>query len=188
MQLIDRVRNIVVQPKNEWPKIADEATTPQSLYVNYVMILAAIGPLAILLRSGGMAIAPAIVQYLIALLVTFLLALIVDGLAPTFGGQKNFVESLKLVAYSYTAAWIAGVFLVVPTLGGIVSLLAAVYGWYTFYLGVPLLKKCPQDKAVAYTIVVVICAIALVVMLAGFVFSFLVGGGTMAAGALGMLH
>ena len=40
--------------------------------------------------------------------VTFLLALIVDVLAPTFGGTKDFVASLKLVAYSYTAAWVAG--------------------------------------------------------------------------------
>ena len=108
MNLIERVKNILLQPKSEWPKIAEEAATPQSLYLGYVAILAAIGPLAILIRSGGMAIVAAIVQYMIALVVTFLLALIVDALATTFGGEKNFVQSLKLTAYSYTAAWLAG--------------------------------------------------------------------------------
>ena len=188
MYLIDRARNILLQPRNEWPKIADETATPRSLYVSYVMILAAIGPLAILVRSGGIAIAAAIVQYVIALVVTFVLALIVDALAPTFGGEKNFVQSLKLTAYSYTAAWLAGIFLIVPTLGGIVGLLAAIYSWYTFYLGVPLLKKCPQDKAVGYTIVVVLCGILLGVVFAGFIVSLFIGGGMMGASALEMFR
>ncbi len=82
----------------------------QSLYVGYIMILAAIAPLA-LLSAPAVLIASAIAHYVIALVVTYLLALIVDTLAPTFGGTKNFTQSLKLVAYSYTALWIAGIFL-----------------------------------------------------------------------------
>jgi hypothetical protein len=135
-----------------------------------------------LIRSGGMGIVAAIVQYVIALVVTFLLALIVDALATTFGGEKNFTQSLKLTAYSYTAAWIAGVFLIIPVLGGVIALLAAIYSWYTFYLGVPVIKKCPQDKAVGYTIVVVICGILLGVVLAGFLISMVIGGGVMGMG------
>ena len=188
MNLVERVRNILLQPKSEWPKIAEEAATPQTLYLGYVAILAAIGPLAMLIRSGGMAIMAAVVQYVLALVVTFLLALIVDALATTFGGEKNFVQSLKLTAYSYTAAWIAGVFLIVPILGGIVGLLAAIYAWYTFYLGVPVLKKCPQNKALGYTIVVVICGILLGVVLAGFVVSMMMGGGMMGMGAMDMFR
>ncbi|HEV3239502.1 MAG TPA: Yip1 family protein [Casimicrobiaceae bacterium] len=183
MNLIDRVKNILLQPKVEWPKIATESATPQSIYLGYIVILVAIAPLAILLRTGGAGLVAAVVHYVIALAVTFLLALIVDALAPTFGGEKNFVQSLKLVAYSYTAAWIAGVFLLIPVLGGIIALLAAIYSWYTFYLGVPVLKKCPQDKAVGYTIVVVICGILLGIVLAGFLVSLVVGGGMMGMGA-----
>ncbi|HEV8551881.1 MAG TPA: Yip1 family protein [Casimicrobiaceae bacterium] len=188
MNLVERVKNILLQPKSEWPKIAEEPATPQSLYLGYVAILAAIGPLAILIRSGGMAIVAAAVQYMIALVVTFLLALLVDALATTFGGEKNFVQSLKLTAYSYTAAWLAGIFLIVPVLGGIVGLLAAIYAWYTFYLGVPVLKKCPQDKAVGYTVVVVICGILLGVVLAGFIVSMIIGGGMMGMSTMGMFR
>lgn len=188
MNLIERVKNILLQPKVEWPKVAGETATPQSIYLGYVAILAAIGPLAFLIRSGGMGIVAAVVQYVIALVVTLLLALIVDALAPTFGGEKNFVQSLKLTAYSYTAAWVAGVFLLIPLLGSIIALLAAIYSWYTFYLGAPVLKRCPQEKAVGYTIVVVICGILLGVVLAGFLISMVVGGGMMGLSALGMYH
>jgi hypothetical protein len=183
VNLVARVKNILLEPKAEWPRIAAETATPQSIYVGYVVILAAIGPLAMLV---GMSIVGAVVQYIITLAVTFLMALIVDALAPTFGGEKNFVQSLKLVAYSYTAAWIAGIFLLIPVLGGVIALLAAIYTLYTFYLGVPVLKKCPQDKAVGYTIVVVICGILLGWVLAAFLLSMVIGGGALGMGALGI--
>jgi hypothetical protein len=183
VNLIARVKNILLEPKAEWPQIAAETATPQSIYVGYVLILAAIGPLTTLIRGSVLG---AVVQYVIALAVTFLMALIVDALAPTFSGEKNFVQSLKLVAYSYTAAWIAGIFQLIPILGAILALLAAIYTFYTFYLGVALLKKCPQDKAVVYTIVVVICGILLGGVLAALLVSMVIGGGMMGMGAVGM--
>src|SRR5258706_4415802 len=117
------------------------------------------------LRMGALGVAVAIISYFVGLVVTYLLALIVDALAPTFGGEKNFIQSLKLTAYSYTAAWVAGIFNLIPGIGGIIGLIAAIYSFYTFFLGVPALKKCPQDKAVGYTIVVAICGILLGVVL-----------------------
>ncbi len=188
MNPVDRIKNILLSPKTEWPKIAEEAATTQSLYVGYIVILAAIAPLALLIHSGGVAIAAAVVQYVIALAITFLMALIVDALAPTFGGAKDFTQSLKLIAYSYTAPWIAGVFLLLGgTIGGVIGLLAAIYAWYTFYLGVPVLKKCPQEKAVGYTIVVVLCGIVLAIVLGGLLMSALVGGG-MAGAGMGLMR
>jgi Yip1 domain len=184
VNLVDRVKNILLAPKDEWPKIAPEAETTQSMYTGYIMILAAIGPIAILLRSFaiGFAVVPALIGYLVSLAITFLLALIVDALAPTFGGEKNFIQSLKLTAYSYTAAWIAGIFQLLGFLGGIIGLIASIYAFYTFYLGVPIMKKCPPEKAAAYTIVVVICGIVLGVVLAGALMSMVVGGGMGLAG------
>jgi hypothetical protein len=119
----------------------------------------------------------ALFSYAISLAVTFLLALIVDALAPTFGGEKNFIQSLKLTAYSYTAAWVAGIFQLLGAVGGVLGLLATIYAFYTFYLGVPAMKKCPADKAVVYTIVVVVCGILLGAVLGGLLMSTLIGGG-----------
>ena len=188
MNLVERVKNILLSPKIEWPKIAEETATTQSLYVGYILILAAIAPLALLIRTGGIAIAVALAHYVIALVITYLMALIVDALAPTFNGTKDFTQSLKLVAYSYTAPWIAGVFLLLGgTIGGLIGLLAAIYAWYTFYLGVPVLKKCPQEKAVGYTIVVVLCGIGLAIVLSGVLMSAMFGGAMTGAG-FGMMR
>jgi len=185
MALVDRVKNILLTPKTEWPVIAGEAATTQSIYVGYVMILAAIGPIAMALRGGVVGTTAALLAYAISLGITYLLALIVDALAPTFGGEKNFLQSLKLVAYSYTAAWLAGIFQLLPFLGGVIGLLAAIYAFYTFYLGVPVMKKCPGEKAVAYTIVIVICGLVLGLVIGGALMTAVVGGGMM---GVGMMH
>lgn len=184
MALVDRVKNILLTPKTEWPVIAGEAATTQSIYVGYVMILAAIGPIAMALRGGVVGTTAALLGYAINLGITYLLALIVDALAPTFGGEKNFLQSLKLVAYSYTAAWVAGIFHLLPFLGGVIGLLAAIYAFYTFYLGVPVMKKCPGDKAVAYTIVIVICGLVLGLVIGGALMTAVVGGGMMGLGMM----
>jgi hypothetical protein len=190
MALIDRAKNILLTPKTEWPVIAGEKATVQSLYVGYILILAAIGPIALALRGGifGMGIGIAVISYAIALVMTYLLAWIVDALAPTFGGEKNLIRSLQLTAYSYTAAWVAGIFHLLPFVGGILALLAAIYSFYTFYLGVPTLKKCPREKAAAYTIVVVVSGIVLGIVLFNVLFSLVIGGSMMGMMGTGMLR
>ena len=161
MSMIDRVKNILVSPKTEWPKIAGEATTTQALYTGYVMILAAIGPVAMLLRSTLTGTLEMILSYLISLIMLYVVALIVDVLAPTFGGEKDILQSLKLVAYSCTAVWLAGIFQIFGMLAGVISLIALIYSLYTFYLGVTVMKKVPVEKAVPYTLVVIVCVIVL---------------------------
>ncbi len=163
MSMIDRVKNILLSPKTEWPTIAGESTTTQALYTGYIMILAAIGPVAMLLRWGS--VAGAITTYVLTLIMAYLVALVADVMAPTFGGEKNILQSLKLVAYSCTAVWLAGIFQILGMLAGLIGLIALIYSLYTFYLGVTVMKKVPAEKAVGYTVVVVIGAIVLGVLL-----------------------
>lgn len=168
MNLIERIKGIVMDPRNEWVKIAAEPATVQSLYTNWIMILAAVGPIAMLVAMHPIQFA--IAQYVLSLIITFVLALIVDALAPSFGGTKDIVASLKLTAYSYTIAWLAGIFNLLGMLGSVIALAAAIYAFYTFYLGVPVLKKATPEKAVQFTLVIVVCGIVLG-LLSGFVFS-----------------
>ena len=158
--------------------IAGETPTVQSLYVDYVVILAAIGPIAMALRFGlfGFGIGVALVSYVIALFMVYLLAWIIDALAPNFGGEKNFIRSLQLVAYSFTAAWVGGVFHLVPGVGWLLSLVAAIYSFYTFFLGAPVLRKCSAEKAAVFTIVVVLSAIVLGAVLSSLLYSMAGGG------------
>ncbi|MDB5671316.1 MAG: hypothetical protein JWO25_2275 [Alphaproteobacteria bacterium] len=167
--LVDRVKNILMQPKTEWPLIAAEPATIAGIYRNYVVILAAIGPICmmigLMLMGGGFIhfatsflIGQAILSYILALVGVYVIALIIDALAPTFGGVKSQVGAFKVAAYSMTASWVAGVLFIIPLLG-ILALVAAIYGFYLLYLGLPAVMKAPADKVVGYTIAVVIASI-----------------------------
>ncbi|MFL5401621.1 MAG: Yip1 family protein [Gemmatimonadales bacterium] len=175
MNLVDRVKRILVSPQTEWQVIDAEPTTTGALYAGYIAPLAAIGPIAQLIGYSvfgitvpfmgtyrvpfGSALTSAIVSYVLTLLATYVLALIIDALAPTFSGQRNQVQALKVAAYSSTAAWVAGIFALIPGLR-LLTILGA-YSLYLLYLGLPVLMKSPRDKALAYTAVVVLAAIVL---------------------------
>jgi hypothetical protein len=111
----------------------------------------------------------AIISYVLSLVGIYVLALIVDALAPTFGGEKNQIQALKVVAYSYTASWIASIIGILPSLGLIAALAGAIYGIYLLNMGLPFTMKCPKDRTVAYTAVTILVAIVV-----GFVLSLVV--------------
>jgi hypothetical protein len=177
------LKGILFDPRNEWPKIAAEPATVQSIYTTWVMILAAIGPLALMVRMQSVQLAVA--EYVLSLIITFVLALIVDTLAPSFGGNKDFIESFKLTAYSYTVAWLAGI-LNVLSFGGVLRWLVLIYVIYTFYVGAPTLKKITPDKALPFTLVVVLCGFVLGT-LASWVFAGMMSGPRM-SGGIGMIR
>ncbi|QJR15958.1 Yip1 family protein [Usitatibacter palustris] len=173
MNLVDRVKNILLQPKSEWQVIAGETHTVAGLYTGYVMILAAIPVLAAfiglsLVGLGGARLSIAygvtfmVVQYLLSLASVYILALIIDFLAPNFGGTKDFMQAMKVAAFSWTAAWVAGIFAIVPLLG--ILAIVGLYSLYLLYLGLPVLMKTPEDKALPYTVVVILAAIVISVI------------------------
>ena len=86
-------------------------------------------------------------------------AFIADLLAPSFDGRKNFNQALKLTGYSLTAAWIAGVFVIIPGVGWLIVLIGTLYTLYLFFLGTQVMMKVPEQKAIGYTVVVVVVAI-----------------------------
>jgi len=179
MDLVGRAKNILLQPKAEWPVIEPEQTSAKALYTGYIMPLAAIGPVAMLIGMSvvGMQVpfmgtvrAPLsslltqmLVSYALGLAGIYVLALIINTLAPTFGGTGNQMQALKVAAYGATAAWVGGIFHLVPALG-LLGLLAALYTLYLLYLGLPVLMKSPPERSLGYTVAVVIAAIVLFVV------------------------
>jgi Yip1-like protein len=166
--LIGRAKSILLTPRAEWQVIAAESDTIGGIYTGYIMILAAIPALKLLVLSRylGLSILPMVITtYVLSLAGTFLVALIVDALAPTFGGQKDRVQALKVVAYAYTAAWVASIIGIVPGLGLLSALAGLVYGLYLLYLGLPFTMKCPTEKSLGYTAVTVIAAIVVSIVL-----------------------
>ena len=174
MNLVDRAKNILLKPKSEWAVISAEPHTVQGLYTGYVMILAAIPAVAAFIGFSLIGVSTfmgsyrwpitsgithMILQYVLNLGWVYVLALIIDALAPNFGGEKNFMQALKVSAFSPTAMWLAGIFSIIPAIAilGIVGL----YSLYLLYVGLPLLMKTPAEKAMPYTVVVIIIAIVL---------------------------
>lgn len=173
MSLVDRVKSILLTPQKEWPVIEAESTSTAALYTGYIMPLAAIPAVASLIGMSviginvlgssfrvpiGTVISRVLVQYVLTLVGVFVMALIVDALAPTFGGTKSQAQALKLMAYSSTASWVAGIFLIIPSLG-ILALLGGLYSLYLLFIGLPVMMKSPADKALGYTIAAIVVAI-----------------------------
>ena len=179
MDLVARVKGILLSPKTEWDVIEAEPATVGSLYTSYIMLLAAIPAIAgfIGLTLIGYSvlgttfryplvsgIEQAFLMYILSLAGTFVIALIIDALAPNFGGQKNQVQALKVAAYASTASWVAGIFTILSSLA-LLNILG-LYSLYLLYLGLPRLMKAPQERAMPYTLVVVIGAIAVFILVA----------------------
>jgi len=168
MNLVDRAKNIILTPKTEWAVVASEEPNVAQIFSGYVLPLVLIPSIASLLGFGLIGrgfgaslrwgIATAMIQFISAFLGVFITAFVADFLAPNFASQKNLGRAVQLVAYSYTPAWVAGIFLLFPMLG-ILATVAALYGIYLLYLGLPYMMKTPQDKAVIYLIALIVVVI-----------------------------
>jgi hypothetical protein len=194
MGLVDRAKNIIVTPKTEWAAVAAETTPDSQLIVGYVIPLAALaavcGFIGMSLIGAGLGmfgihvgfvwgLALAVYQFVMAIVMVYVLAFIIDALAGNFGAQKGFSQALKVAAYSYTPVWVASVVTIIPFLG-ILVLLAAFYAIYVLYLGLQGVMRAPQEKAAGYTAVVVIVGIIVAIVVR------VLGGAILSAGTIGM--
>jgi hypothetical protein len=186
-KLVQRARSLLVAPRNEWPVVSAEPATIADLFRDYFMVLAAIPSVCGFVKVSliGYAwhgfrvyrrgiipgLSAALVEYLISLIAVYALAAIVDALAPTFGAQQSRIQALKVVGYSYTAAWVAGFARLLPGLSGLIALAGGLYSIYLLYLGLPYTMKVPAERAVPYAAVTVLIALAL-----GWVVALITGG------------
>ena len=195
MNLLKRVKNILLTPKSEWEVIKGEPLTIAGMFTKYAMVLAAIPALGGFIGYALVGVSIpffgnfrypvvrgliwALLTYILSLVGTFVLALIVDNLAPSFGAKKDMVASVKTVAFAYTASWLGGIFAIFPSL----SMLAALFGIYSLillWMGMKALKEVPSNKMVGYFVVTLIAAIAIFFVIGLIVSSVALGGGAAA--------
>ena len=168
MNLVARVKSILLQPTSEWSAIEREPGDAGSLFTNYVAIVAAIPPVCTFIGMSVIGYGPirmgivgglvrAIITYVLTLVGVFLVAYVIDFLAGVFGGRKNLANAMRVSAYAPTAAWVAGVFNLIPALS--VLTILGLYSLYLLYTGLESLMKPPADKALIYTIAVIVCVI-----------------------------
>ncbi|MBK9659129.1 MAG: YIP1 family protein [Chitinophagaceae bacterium] len=169
MNLIDRAKKILLTPKTEWDVVNSETPNTQSILTTYVIPLVAIGAIASFIGWGfigksysygfgsvkvsgvSLGIRYALIALIGGIAGCFLLAFVIDALAPTFKSEKDFGRSFQLAAYSSTAGWVGAVLNILPSLA-IIGSLIGLYGLYLLYLGLPKLKKTPQEQSTGYFI------------------------------------
>jgi len=189
MNLVDRVKKILIEPKKEWPVVEQENTSVVQLITNYLLILALIPAVASFIGYGligvdipffghvgsiSWGIRQAIIQFVVTIGGALLSAFIIDALAPNFGATKNFNKALQLVVYSYTPSMVAGIFFIYPSLA-IIATLAGIYGLYLLYLGIGPMMKTPQEKITGYFVVSLIVTILVMIILSAILTALLIG-------------
>jgi hypothetical protein len=174
MNAFVRAKAVLVDPAAAWRGIEKDIGDPAYLLSRYVAVLALIPALSsfvgatligVVTPSGVVradlidGLFGAIFSYATSCAIVLLLGLIIDLLAPLFGGRRDFEDAFKLAVYSFTPLWLAGIFLLLPGLRFL--LLTGAYGVYLFWLGAPRLTKVPEQQAANFTAVGVVCACGL---------------------------
>jgi len=172
MDAVERAKNIILTPKAEWPVIATEANSIEAIYRDYLVYIAAVPAIASFVGFALTGVtgffsglAWSVANYVLSLVVVYVVALIIDKLAPSFDGIANFLNAFKLAAYSTTAAWLAGVFSLAPPLA-FLGLLGVLYTYYLLYLGLPVLMLSPDSKSLLYTCAVIVVSLVIQLLIA----------------------
>jgi hypothetical protein len=159
MSLQTRVTNILTKPADEWRTIAAEPADVAGLMRDYAAPLAAIPAVCravgmmMTIRTGFLSgLVGACVSLVMSLVGAYIAAIVIERLAPTFQSRGDTVQALKLVVYAMTPVWIAGVLNIIPPLS-LLTIFAALYAVYLFYLGLPPIMNTPSAQVVPYMVV-----------------------------------
>jgi hypothetical protein len=172
--LFGRMKGMLFSPGAEWALIATEVTPARRLYTNYIVPLALLDALVGFIHvtsgpvhvpfSGG--VITALLVFGFGLLGIFLVAWIIDAVAPFFGAVRDRRLASAIAAYASTPIWIATVFVPFPTLWAPLQVLAVAWHTWLLYLGLRLLIKAARDRVLGYATTVVLCTILLEIVFA----------------------
>ncbi len=179
MNLVERAKSIMFRPSETWTVVKNEQTTIKELFVSYAAILAIIPAIAAFIGMSLIGtsmlgihfripfvagIVHAIVSYVLSLVGVYVVAFIIDALAPSFNSRKDILSAVKVAVFSFTPAWIGGIFMIIPMLG-ILTLLASLYGLYILYIGLPVLMDTPKEKTLGYFVVIIVVSIVISIVI-----------------------
>jgi hypothetical protein len=175
-----RAHAVVADPSAEWARIENEPGDAAYLLTGYVAPLALIpaifgligacvvgveGPGATILRAPIFdGVFGAVFGYVMSCATVLVLGLLINLLAPMFGGRRDFDSAFKLAVYSFTPVWLAGIFLLAPGLRFLGLL--GFYGAYLLWRGLPRLMKSPEPRIPAFAAIVVASACVLIFVIA----------------------
>ncbi len=172
--LIERAKNILLKPQSEWDRIAGEPANVGQLYIGYAIPLAALSAICTFIglsivgvmgfRVGIVpGIIGAVIQVVMAMVGLFVMAFVTNALAPTFGSQQDMGQAHKLAVYGSTAAFLSGVFTILPMLA--ILAIVGLYSLALIYIGLPRMMKTPEDKRIGYFITIIVVCIVVGIVL-----------------------
>lgn len=176
--LVDRAKNILLQPKAEWDRIAAEPADTNKMYMGYLLPLLVLGAVCAFIGMSLIGISffgttfrtpivagvvGAALRVVMGFVGVYAMAYIANMLAPNFGSTQNMDNAQKLAVYGSTAGLLAGVFAIFPPLAvlGILGL----YSLVLIYYGLGPMMKTPDDKKMGYFItIIVVCIVVGIVI------------------------
>jgi len=187
-KIIERIKQIILKPKETWEIIKTEEATIQGLFKEYLIILAAVPAIANLLGRWiiginipfagtykftlGGSLLNAILGYVLMVAGVWVAGKVISLLAPKFGSESDDLKGFKVALFSYTPLMAAGVLYIIPALSPIVFI-AGLYGLYILYIGLPIVMGTPKEKALSYTVVVIVTLIVISIIIGAITTAFL---------------
>lgn len=190
MNLVERAKSILKNPKSEWTIIKNETTTVNELFTQYAVIMALIPAIASFIGYSLIGVSvmgvsfkypmmtgllQAGLTYILGLVGLYVLGMIVDNLAPSFGSTKDLTASMKVVVFSYTASWVGGILMIIPSLT-ILAVLFSIYSLYLMFIGIKTIKEPPAEKLTTYFVVTLLVSIVVYVVIGAIVAAIALGG------------
>lgn len=190
-KIAQRAKEVLFKPRDIFEVIKTETVTSRDLILNYAAPLAAIPAVASIIGMSVVGIrfslaetlrvplvssfSSAVLQYILTLIGIYILGIVINALAPSFSGKKNEIQAMKVAVYSATPSLVAGILYILPVLS-ILVVIAGLYALYLLYLAIPIMMKCPPEKALGYTAVVIVINIVISLIIGALV-SFIPGVG-----------
>lgn len=188
--VFQRAKAVLMDPAGTWQVIKAESTTIKDIYQNYLVILAVIPAIASLIALSIIGIqiplygtfrAPffgtlisQVINLAVSLGMVYVAALVIEKLGPKFDAKPDTLSAFKLVAYSMTPAWVAGIFVLLPWgIAALASLAGAIYAIYVFLQGVQPMTGVPDNRKTGY-----VAVSALVIIVLGIIVGFIVANVT----------
>jgi hypothetical protein len=164
MNIIERVKNILLSPKTEWAKINTEPGTLNTLIPSYTLIVTAVGAAGLFLGIAFLGYGTAIkaglifaIAYILYVIITVVAATyIADGLAPQLGAEKSINKSAQWVVYGLTPLCLSLILGLIPgeDTRWFIMIAGFGYSFFLLYSGASIIKKTAEDKSLAYAAVV----------------------------------
>lgn len=194
--LLRHVPGLLTQPRTEWEAIAAESTSVVDCLRSYVLILAAIPPIAGLLGTTLVgwqfsegevtrltfrsALNISIAYYLAIVVAVLTIGKLVHWMSQTYGADQPLSRCIALAAYTATPLLLVGIVQIYPVLwlNYVIGLPVLAYTVYLFYSGVPIMMQIPTERAFLFaSAVLAVGLVALVGLLAATVMLWGIGIG-----------